>query len=450
MTSRTIGLHKFLKDSVLTFSQQFLSLVLGFATSIILARSLGRSGVGILTLTFLFSTLTITFVRFGVPAATTYLLGSHKYDLPEALSNAISISFFQSLLGVLAAATILLFFKDQVLKNVDIRYLYWMLIVIPINLTNANLRAIFQALQDFKSFNITALFQLAWVTLLLVALLLFQAISIQNVIFINIAASLLTLILIVYLLHRHIPLSKLRLGVHPAYLRDSLQYGAKVYTSSIFTFFNYKQDRFLLNSYLSPASVGVYNIGANLGERLWLVSQSISTVLFPKIASLRGDEKQRRWMTPFITRHIFTGTAIAAVFLYWSSPFLIQLLYGSEFAAASDVLRIILPGVVFLTISRIVANDIAGRGRPGINTILAGVALVINLIANLLLISRFGIRGAAWASTISYTANAILKTIIYSHIAGVSWFSLFIIRFSDLQVWKHLIVESRRHAQPTI
>jgi O-antigen/teichoic acid export membrane protein len=286
--------------------------------------------------------------------------------------------------------------------------------------------------------------------LLLVALLLFQAISIQNVIFINIAASLLTLILIVYLLHRHIPLSKLRLGVHPAYLRDSLQYGAKVYTSSIFTFFNYKQDRFLLNSYLSPASVGVYNIGANLGERLWLVSQSISTVLFPKIASLRGDEKQRRWMTPFITRHIFTGTAIAAVFLYWSSPFLIQLLYGSEFAAASDVLRIILPGVVFLTISRIVANDIAGRGRPGINTILAGVALVINLIANLLLISRFGIRGAAWASTISYTANAILKTIIYSHIAGVSWFSLFIIRFSDLQVWKHLIVESRRHAQPTI
>jgi len=436
MTSSPVGFHKFLKDSILTFSQQFLSLVLGFAVSIILARSLGKSGVGVFTLVLLFSTLTTTFVSFGTPAATTYLLGSKKYTLSETLSNTISISLFQGFLGILVAGSIIFFFKDYFWEGVDIYYLYWTLLIIPFNLANMNLRAIFHALESFKYFNVIALSQLFWTTILLIALLLLQSMSVLNAIFVNITAALLTFALTIHLLRRHTPL---QLGIHSAYLRDNLHYGVKVYISSIFTFFNYKQDRFLLNNFLSPSSVGVYNIGASFGEKLWLASQSVSTVLFPKIASLKGDEDQRRRMTPFITRHIFTGTTVGAAILYWISPFLIQLFYGSEFVGAADVLRIILPGVVSLTIARIVANDIAGRGRPGINTSIAGFSLSVNLVANILLIPKLGIRGAAWASTISYTSSAILQTGIYSRIAKVSWFSLFIIRLSDLLIWSRLI-----------
>jgi O-antigen/teichoic acid export membrane protein len=302
-----------------------------------------------------------------------------------------------------------------------------------------NLRATFQAVSDFRAFNITAISRLVWTTVFLFGLILFHAISISNVIFVNILAELLTLLLISYFLRCHTTLFDNPLRAHPTYLKDNLRYGFKVYISSVFTFFNYKQDRFLLNAYLSPASVGVYNVGANLGEKLWLLSQSVSTVLFPKIASLEDDEHQRRWMTPFIARHVFTGTAIAAFLLFWLTPFLIQLLYGEEFSDASGVLRIILPGVVFLTISRIVSNDIAGRGHPGVNTILSGISVLINLIANILLIPPLGILGAAWASTISYTFNAIIRVGVYCAIANVAWRDVFFLKPADFQVWRRLV-----------
>jgi len=443
MTSHSAGLRNFLRDSALTFSQQSLSLVLGFSVSIILARSLGREGVGILTLVFLFPTLITTFVNFGVPAATVYFLGSGKYKFSEVLFNNLSLSVFQSILGLSGAFVVLYFFKNYFFSDVDQRYLYWIMVIIPITLINMNLRAVFQAISDFKSFNATTISRLVGTTVFLVVLLFLHALTISTVIFANILAEILTLFLVLKLLRRHIHRSSTRSRIHVAYLKDALHYGARVYISSIFTFFNYKQDRFLLNSYLSPISVGVYNVGANFGERLWLVSKSVSTVIFPKIASLKDNESQRRWMTPFISRHIFTGTAIAAAVLFWLTPFLIHLFYGEEFANAASVLRIILPGVVFLTVSRILSNDIAGRGRPGINMILAGVSVLINLVANILLIPRLGVYGAAWASTFSYTISSFLKIGVYTHIAKVPLSGLFILRSSDFQVWLRLIQSSR-------
>ncbi|RUA17744.1 MAG: hypothetical protein DSY55_01575, partial [Clostridia bacterium] len=143
MKPKSTGLLGFLEDSALTFSQRILSFVLGLIVSVILARVLGRSGVGIVTLTLLFPTMIVTFVNFGVPSATVYLLGSRKYTISEVLFNNLVLSFFQSILGFIGALLILLLFKDLFFSNVANRYLYWMLIVIPVNLTNMNLRVIF-------------------------------------------------------------------------------------------------------------------------------------------------------------------------------------------------------------------------------------------------------------------------------------------------------------------
>jgi O-antigen/teichoic acid export membrane protein len=445
-SSTATNLRVFLKNSILTFSQRFLNLILGTAISIILARSLGREGVGVLTLTLLFSTLVVTFVNFGVPAASVYLLGSRQYHISEVVFSNLSISVMQSILGIIAGLIALFFFGDQILANIEHRYLFWVLLIIPLRLLNLNLRAIFQAISDFRAFNLTAITGMLFTLPALIALYFCHSFTILNVIFVNILAQLFTFILVLILLRGYVSHLKIALTLNMAYLKDSVGYGLKVYITSIFTFFNYKQDRFILNVYLTPASVGVYNVGANLSEKLWMLSHSVSMVLFPKIASLENDERQRRWITPFIARHVFTGTAIAAAILYVLAPFLIGFFYGQEFIEAADVLRIILPGVVALTVSRLIANDIAGRGHPGINTILSIIMVIINLTANIIFIPRMGIRGAALASTVSYSFNALLRLVIYCHIAQVSWLDIFLLKRSDLQEWRRLAAQLRQHS----
>jgi Na+-driven multidrug efflux pump len=54
--------------------------------------------------------------------------------------------------------------------------------------------------------------------------------------------------------------------------------------------------------------------------------------------------------------------------------------------------------------AKVLANEIAGRGYPKYNSINAGLALVLTIVFDLILIPRYAVLGAALASTIAYTA----------------------------------------------
>lgn len=59
------------------------------------------------------------------------------------------------------------------------------------------------------------------------------------------------------------------------------------------------------------------------------------------------------------------------------------------------------------------SNDIAGRGYPHYNSIVAGFALVITVALDLLLIPKIGIVGAALASTAAYSATFVMAVLFY-------------------------------------
>jgi len=97
-----------------------------------------------------------------------------------------------------------------------------------------------------------------------------------------------------------------------------------------------------------------------------------------------------------------------------------------------------LPGIVLGALSRILSNDIAGRGRPEINMYIALITVAVNIIANIVLIPRMGINGAALATTLSYSFNTVLKIIAYSMVSGLKWYKIFFISNTDNEIfsWK--------------
>lgn len=64
----------------------------------------------------------------------------------------------------------------------------------------------------------------------------------------------------------------------------------------------------------------------------------------------------------------------------------------------------LLPGVVLLGGAKVLTNEITGRGYPHYNSINAGLALVLTVVLDLVLIPRYGVLGAALASSIAYSA----------------------------------------------
>jgi O-antigen/teichoic acid export membrane protein len=202
-------------------------------------------------------------------------------------------------------------------------------------------------------------------------------------------------------------------------------------------FLNYRIEVFLLGAFLPLSAVGFYAVAVGLAEKLWFVSESASIVLFPTVSAER-DEQQRKQFTPLVSRTILLITAVGAIVLYLVSHWAIVLLYTTVYAAAIPLFRILLPGIVFLSAGRILANDIAGRGKPLLNTYVGLSGVIVQVALNLAWIPSFGATGAAWATTISYGITSAVRLWLYMKLSGNNLTTVVLPQASDWPLYRQL------------
>jgi O-antigen/teichoic acid export membrane protein len=88
-----------------------------------------------------------------------------------------------------------------------------------------------------------------------------------------------------------------------------------------------------------------------------------------------------------------------------------------------------------------------GIARQGIVTFVTLAAFVMNVAANLVLIPRFGIVGAAAGSLFSYSAGTVLDAALASRLAGTSVWSFLIPRRQDFGLVLGIVVGLVRSAR---
>ena len=93
---------------------------------------------------------------------------------------------------------------------------------------------------------------------------------------------------------------------------------------------------------------------------------------------------------------------------------------------------ILVPGIVMLTLSRVCEIYLKGMGRPGVVSAIAVLSFAVNLGANLILIPRLGINGAALASTLSYSLGTCLVLFIFLRDSNFSLFEVVVPRWDDV------------------
>lgn len=110
------------------------------------------------------------------------------------------------------------------------------------------------------------------------------------------------------------------------YLKRAATYGMQAHLANILGFLNYRLDMFLVNSSLGPAAVGLYSVGVELVEKLWMVSHVASVVLFPRV-SAEAEEQRQKEFTALVARTVPWTTTVGAVVLAFLSRWIILLLF---------------------------------------------------------------------------------------------------------------------------
>ncbi|MBK1649786.1 oligosaccharide flippase family protein [Rhabdochromatium marinum] len=432
MKAQDLGLKGLARNIGATFSRQIGASLLGLATTVIIARLYGPEGNGAFTIALLLPSMLATFLNLGVAPANVYHLGSEQITVRQILSANLRIFSLFSVLGIAIGAALLLWKRERFFPGIDPRILWLALATFPISLLNNYLLSVFQGLQRFRPYNILAIVQPGALLVFVIALIILGNRDLALLVGAQFFAQSLTLILTVRWL---IPLLGSKdMPPLKSCVKKTLSYGWKAHLSNILAFINYKIDLFLTNIFLGPAAAGIYVIAVALVERLWMISQAVSAVLLPRLSQLVTDEDKRRRLTPLVTRWVLTATLIGAVFVAIFSDLLITWLFGRDYSDALLPVWILLPGIVMTSASRILANDIAARGRPELNMYTSVLVVVVNVVGNLILIPHYGLPGAAAATTIAYTLNLLLRLIIYSNFTENCFSDSLVIKFSDVRL----------------
>ena len=429
--------NRFMTDAKLTLAGNLGHLFFGVSTSIVLARSLGAESFGLYALFLVFVNVSVSLTNLGLGRSTTYHVAGQTQFATQIAKASLLVSLLLGLMAALTGYTVFLLLP-ALFKGLSAQLLLPAILLIVLKIVFQSAQGVVMGLQDFLFYN-----------KLIVAVSFFQAVLVA--VLVGILGLGIWWAVIAVLLSNLGALIGALYGIHKRLSEDSpagvswnswvvslLKCGLKSHLGRVCTSLTNRLDRLLINALAGPLSLGIYQVAVSMAERLSLLSNT-TTVLFPRVASMDQHERQRQGLTHKVARSIFWLILMGAIPVFALSDWLIFLFFGEQYESAGSVLKLLLPGFVLLSMSQALAHDFSGRGKPGLNSLHAAGTLALNVAANLFLIPRYGVHGAAAAARLFFGFLAVIRVGAYSRIAKIKWYETWLLTREDLRLWRRLV-----------
>lgn len=235
-------------------------------------------------------------------------------------------------------------------------------------------------------------------------------------------------------------------GLEPFRFREmtaAFSFGLRSYAARIAGHIHERVDIFMIAYLLgNTRQVAFYAIGAALMGQLKVVPESVARALFPQLAGT--PEEHTGALAARVARHSFVWVLVTVVLAAPAAPFLIPVIYGSDYKASVLPFLVLLPGMALFTRYRVLSHYFVSLGLLRPVVMIQVTSVVLNVSLNWLLIPRQGILGAALASTISHATAAVWVNLVFCRHAGISNAATLLPRREDAEPYRRRLEMLRR------
>ena len=417
---------RLLSSAGLTLAARVAAFGFSLVTNVVLARSLGPDGRGVYAVAVLVPALIGLVAQLGLGPANVYHFSKGLVAGDELIGHSISMG---ALLGALCYAVMFGYISvthSAQVFGVPSALLLVTCVAIPFSLSTAFLQGVLTGAQRFGLFNATIVAQYASPTVVLVMAMVLSPRSVRAAVTAWTVSTILTAFVSVACALR---VAGVGVVLRRSTLLRLLRFGMMSYLGSLTSFVNYRFDVLLVNLFAGARQVGLYAVGTGLAEVVWYLANAAGIVLAPRVAASDGEEADR--ITESVCRVVTSMALLAGAALALLAPFAIVVFFGGPFAESAWAVWLLLPGIVTFSVARILSMYLLGRNRLKIDFFASLVGLVATLVLDLVLIPRFGFRGAAVASSIAYTCGMLFSLTWVVRHSTISLRGLLIPRASD-------------------
>lgn len=400
---------KFTVDVGWVLVSSTVTLFIGFLLSIVLARWLGATDLGLYRMITTIQGVTVLIATLGIPAALIRYTAEYKDDKDKLTQTSTSGIVSSVIFGIFVGA--LLYSLSGILAGIfDMPGLAHLLrilaIVFPFTSLLQTLLGLLTGLREMKTYAFLLILQSILTISLIVAF----------VVGFGVEGAVLGLVLSVvggcigglYLLRKFLRLNfqNLRQNVKKLVLFGSQMLGAN--TMGLILAYT---DILLIGYFLASRDVGYYSIAVSLSGFFLLVPRAIQKITYPTTSeywSQNNHQALRRMIDKSMkySACILLPLGLGVGFL---AKEIVTGLYGQEFIYSVLPLYVLLVARVIRGSTEIpVGASFSGAGRPDIALKINAISAVTNVILNVVLIPHYGILGAAIATTVSLLLGTVI------------------------------------------
>ncbi len=406
------------------------TLVIGFVSSILVARWLGPSDRGLLAVIAYSAEVVVAVAGLGLTYAVIYFVSLKNAKAGGVLGNSLLYGLGLAVVFIPLAIVFQQQLADVLGDGNGERAWVVAGVFVPILFLDWSIH---NQLFGRLRFDLLNIFTVVSKVIGLVA-----AIVLVGVVGLGVSGALLALIatsLVMIAATLIVVLPDVRPSVDLRLFQTMVSYGLRVSIGWIFQILNFRVDVILVQQLTNLSTVGYYVIAQIVAELALTFAAAIQSSVTTLTARSAGDADEDDTIVSSL-RHQTILTTAAIVLVGGFGPLLIHVGYGSAFDAAVVPMLILLPAMLPLGAGQVVTGNLRGRARPGISSVLAGVTVVVTLSLDFALIPQFGVNGAAIASAVAYTFFGVASVLTISRIVGIAPLTLVVPTRRELGVYR--------------
>jgi len=179
----------------------------------------------------------------------------------------------------------------------------------------------------------------------------------------------------------------------------------------------YRVELFVLDRFKGLAAVGIYSIGLQAAETIWLIPAALGSAITAPVLHDTAAGAATLVRKACLRGLLYTSGVALAIGV--AAPFVIPPVFGNDFRHAARPLAFLLPGVVaYAPVTILVVYISIRAGRPRLSLWVSVLGLVVTAAMSLVLIPPYGASGAAIASTIGYVAGGLAAWLTFNRLVA--------------------------------
>ncbi len=409
-----------------TFGAKIIILFLSALAGIIIARTLGPYGKGLLAIIVMIGTAALTLGNLGIGGFNNYAISNKSVERKDIIGNSFWLGL---IIGIICFLVILvLVFNFPIFfRNIPRSYLLFYLLSLPFFFWSNFFSSILTGEQKFRKINIftiiAQIINLIGVILLLLVFKLDVFYVLLWYILVNIISALLPMGFIFLLDGFHF-------NFNLELLKKALNYGFKIFLAGIFYLLILRVDLYMVNFFRGATEAGFYSLASSFGDVFLILPFSIVAVIFPKINAEKKLKK--RSIAKYSRISLFLVFLIAIGTLLFIKS-LIGLLYGQIFLPSVRPIIFLLPGLIAWSVITVLSQYFFSIGYPLKFTICWFLVAVLNIILNFIYIPQYGMIAAALSSTVTYLLALGFHYYFFNKETGLGFYDVFVPRKDEIK-----------------